>query len=70
MARIPEHIVENIREVADIYDIVSEYVRLKKIPMYVILKICQKLKLNLSEFKINHHLHAAKKIVNNPIIDI
>jgi len=30
MARIPEHIVENIREVADIYDIVSEYVALKK----------------------------------------
>ena len=30
MARIPEHIVENIREVADIYDIVAEYVRLKK----------------------------------------
>ena len=30
MARIPEHIVENIREVADVYDIVSEYVRLKK----------------------------------------
>ena len=30
MARIPEHIVENIREVSDIYDIVSEYVALKK----------------------------------------
>ncbi len=30
MARIPEHIVENIREVSDIYDIVSEYVVLKK----------------------------------------
>ena len=30
MARIPEHIVENIREAADIYDVVSEYVNLKK----------------------------------------
>ena len=30
MARIPEHIIENIREVADIYDIVSEYVNLRK----------------------------------------
>ena len=29
MARIPEHIVENIREAADIYDVVSEYVNLK-----------------------------------------
>ena len=30
MARIPEHIVETIRESSDIYDIVSEYVALKK----------------------------------------
>ena len=30
MARIQEHIVENIREAADIYDTVSEYVNLKK----------------------------------------
>ena len=30
MARIPEHIVENVREAADIYDVVSEYVNLKK----------------------------------------
>ena len=30
MARIPEHIIETIRESSDIYDIVSEYVALKK----------------------------------------
>jgi len=30
MARISEHIIENIREVADIYDVVSEYVNLRK----------------------------------------
>jgi len=30
MARIPEHIIETIRETSDIYDIVSEYVALKK----------------------------------------
>ena len=30
MARIPEHIIENVRQVADIYDVVSEYVDLKK----------------------------------------
>ena len=30
MARIPEHIIENVRQVADIYDIVSEHVELKK----------------------------------------
>ena len=30
MARIPEHIIENVRQVADIYDIVSEHVNLKK----------------------------------------
>ena len=30
MARIPEHIVENVRQVADIHDVVSEYVNLKK----------------------------------------
>ena len=30
MARIPEHIIETIRETSDIYDIVSEYVVLKK----------------------------------------
>tara|TARA_B110000014_G_scaffold236871_1_gene202423 strand:- start:1584 stop:3341 length:1758 start_codon:yes stop_codon:yes gene_type:complete len=30
MARIPEHIIENVRQVADIYDVVSEYVNLKK----------------------------------------
>ena len=30
MARIPEHIVESVRETADIYDVVSEYVNLKK----------------------------------------
>ena len=30
MARIPEHIIENVRQVADIYDIVSEHVSLKK----------------------------------------
>ena len=30
MARIPEHIIENVRQVSDIYDIVSEHVNLKK----------------------------------------
>ena len=30
MARIPEHIVENVRQVADIHDVISEYVNLKK----------------------------------------
>ena len=30
MARIKEHIIENVRETADIHDIVSEYVNLKK----------------------------------------
>ena len=30
MARIPEHIIENVRQVADIYDIVVDYVDLKK----------------------------------------
>ena len=30
MARIPEHIIENVRQAADIYDVVSEYVTLKK----------------------------------------
>ena len=30
MARIQEHIIERIRETADIYDVVSEYVNLKK----------------------------------------
>lgn len=30
MARIPEHIIENVRQVADIYDVVSEHVNLKK----------------------------------------
>ncbi len=30
MARIPEHIIENVRQVADIHDIVSEHVNLKK----------------------------------------
>ena len=30
MARIQEHIIENVRETADIHDVVSEYVNLKK----------------------------------------
>lgn len=30
MARIPEHIVENVRQVADIHDVISDYVNLKK----------------------------------------
>ena len=30
MARIPEHIIENVRQAADVYDIVSEYVDLKR----------------------------------------
>ena len=30
MPRISEHIVENVRQVADIHDVVSEYVDLKK----------------------------------------
>ena len=30
MARIPEHIIENVRQAADIYDVVAEYVDLKK----------------------------------------
>jgi len=30
MARIPEHIIENVRQVSDIHDVVSEYVNLKK----------------------------------------
>ncbi len=30
MARIQEHIIENVRETADIHDVVSEYVTLKK----------------------------------------
>jgi len=30
MARIPEHIIEDIRDSSDIYDVVSEYVNLKK----------------------------------------
>ena len=30
MARIPEHIVENVRQIADIHDVISEYVNLKK----------------------------------------
>ena len=30
MARIPEHIIENVRDSSDIYDVVSEYVNLKK----------------------------------------
>ena len=30
MSRIPEHVVENVRQTADIYDVVSEYIKLKK----------------------------------------
>ena len=30
MARIPEHIIESVRQAADIYDVVSEHVELKK----------------------------------------
>ena len=30
MARVPEHIIENVRQAADIYDVVSEHVDLKK----------------------------------------
>ena len=30
MARIPEHIIESVRQAADIYDVVSEHVDLKK----------------------------------------
>ena len=30
MARIPEHIIENVRQASDVYDVVSEYVPLKK----------------------------------------
>ena len=30
MARIPEHIIENVRDSSDIHDVVSEYVNLKK----------------------------------------
>ena len=30
MARIPEHVIETVRQTSDIYDVISEYVNLKK----------------------------------------